>query len=1037
MGVIYAFGDFELDVDRLELRRSKEKVEIQPKVLRLLLHLVTHRARVVSTDELLREVWSNTKVEPGSLKRAILGVRQALNERGAEDSSVRTVRGHGYQFARDVGVVELDASSPRTPAPPPRQPMAAAASGRARSLFVGRERVLGLLTGDLTDALAGRSCCVLLTGEPGIGKSRISEEMWERARELGAEIWLGRCMEGEGVPAFWPFVQSFREAVRLRGPEQVRALMAQGGSDRARALDDLHDVFADLEDASQTDSARFRMFDGVGQFLRRAAEQRPIVLGFDDLHLADAATLQLLTFVVRQAYAAPLFVLGTCRRESGVPSRLLAAIMSADRTRCVELRGLEREDLARYLELATGASPPAQAIDALHDQTAGNPLFVRQLVESSSTRAEPSDWDALLRASSGSDLEGAIERHLRVVSDACLESLRAAAALGREFSESLLVRVCERSIDDVRAHLSTAEATRLIESLPERGRYCFTHGLIRDALYQQLPTAERARLHGAIGRALETRVPELHYVMLAEVTRHFVLAAPTHDERRALHYSLRAADTALGRFAYEEAAEHLETALQLCSYEPPDAVRRMQLLFRLGDARSRSGEREAARRTLFEALYLAKDLGDAEFLAKASLLLVALPDDSTVDLPKVNALREALAALPAEDPRRACVQACLAKSLAYAADRAERVALAHESLKLAAAFDDLQLRSEVMTRCREALVDPEHLQERVVLAAELMQLAHRQGDTGALLRASSAQIETCIERGDFSSALDAAAHMESLAEQHREPFFRWHARLVRSMQAFVFGQPALAEQHAREARAYAEPLGTEAAHHVFAVQVMGIYVMQGRLREAEPLATEMALRYPGLPGWDARLGCIEWNVGRHDRARARLARMMDRGLDWIRREPYALSGMCSVAELCGLTSDSAAARALYHELAPYAPHYGVTALGATTYGPVTLYLGMLAACCGELLQARAYFEQAYESAGHVGSPTFRAVGAYTSALLLSFLGERTRASELLKESAALSRSCELQAMTDMCLTLARQHGYSLGAAAVERQPERS
>jgi hypothetical protein len=82
---------------------------------------------------------------------------------------------------------------------------------------------------------------------------------------------------------------------------------------------------------------------------------------------------------------------------------------------------------------------------------------------------------------------------------------------------------------------------------------------------------------------------------------------------------------------------------------------------------------------------------------------------------------------------------------------------------------------------------------------------------------------------------------------------------------------------------------------------------------------------------------------------------MDRGLSWIRREPYALSGLCSVAELCGLTRDAAAARALYGELAPYAAHYGVTALGAASYGPVTYYLGVLSACAGELAQAHAHF----------------------------------------------------------------------------------
>lgn len=343
-----------------------------------------------------------------------------------------------------------------------------------------------------------------------------------------------------------------------------------------------------------------------------------------------------------------------------------------------------------------------------------------------------------------------------------------------------------------------------------------------------------------------------------------------------------------------------------------------------------------------------------------------------------------------------------------------------------------------MRRCHEALVDPEHLQERVVVAAEILQLAHRQDDPGALLRASAAQIETCIERGDYTAAIESAARMETLAEQEREPFFRWHAQLVRAMQAFLSGQPALAETRARDARAYGLPFLAEGAHHVFAVQMTAVCVVQARMRDAEPIITDIALRYPNLPGWDARVGSLDWTLGRHDQARARLARIMDRGLDWIRREPYALSGLCSVAELCALTRDAEAAKALYPQLAPYASHYGVTALGATTYGPVTFFLALLSACCGELARAQSYFERAYESAVRIQSPTFQALIGSTWGLLLSFMGpdHRDRAIELLEESLAIGRRCELHAVTQQSLDVARLHGFQLGGTAPARNEHR-
>src|SRR5689334_1054961 len=180
------FGEYELDDARFELRMGARRVEVQPKVLRLLLHLVANRARAVATEELLSVLWPNETVTAASVKRAVRGARRALGDSGDSQESIRTVRGLGYQFVLsahhrdDTRMGDAPSASmvaPRAPSPD--------------GAFVGREGVMSVLASSLRDALAGRGRAVLLVGEPGIGKTRTLHELAQRAAASDADIWLG------------------------------------------------------------------------------------------------------------------------------------------------------------------------------------------------------------------------------------------------------------------------------------------------------------------------------------------------------------------------------------------------------------------------------------------------------------------------------------------------------------------------------------------------------------------------------------------------------------------------------------------------------------------------------------------------------------------------------------------------------------------------------------------------------------------------------------------------------------------------------
>ena len=213
--------------------------------------------------------------------------------------------------------------------------------------FVGREAELAELAAGLADAFAGRGRLFLLVGEPGIGKSRLAEELMMRARARGARILVGRCWEAGGAPAYWPWVQSLRAYVREAEPETLRRQLGSGAADVAQLLPELHDVFSDLGEPPprEAESARFRLFEAVTALLASVSAQRPLVLVLDDLHAADEPSLLLLQFLARELAGARLLVIGAYRDVDPTPrdplTSTLAGLAREPVTRTIRLPGLE------------------------------------------------------------------------------------------------------------------------------------------------------------------------------------------------------------------------------------------------------------------------------------------------------------------------------------------------------------------------------------------------------------------------------------------------------------------------------------------------------------------------------------------------------------------------------------------------------------------------------------------------------------------------------------------------------------------------
>ncbi|MDP9345281.1 MAG: AAA family ATPase, partial [Actinomycetota bacterium] len=316
----------------------------------------------------------------------------ALYRSGRQAEALEAYRAAHHAFVEELGIEPgrrlrelheailrqdraLDLADPVTPA---------AETSSAAS--VGRERELAELVGGLEEAFAGRGRLFLLVGEPGVGKSRLAEELAADASARGARVLVGRCWEAGGAPAYWPWVQSLRAYVRDSDPAVLRSQLGAGGADLAQMVPEIRERFPDLPEppSAGSDGARFRLFDASAQFLRNAAQGRPIVLVIDDLHAADASSLLLLQFIARELRSTRMLLIGAYRDVDPIPGQplieMLAEVAREPVTRRLSLDGLSEHEIVQYVELTAPAIASAQLAQALHEETEGNPLFVAELV---------------------------------------------------------------------------------------------------------------------------------------------------------------------------------------------------------------------------------------------------------------------------------------------------------------------------------------------------------------------------------------------------------------------------------------------------------------------------------------------------------------------------------------------------------------------------------------------------------------------------------------------------------------------------------
>jgi DNA-binding SARP family transcriptional activator len=880
-----------------------------------------------------------------------------------------------------------------------RAPSRAADPDSTRRTLVGRERELSQLLEGLDDAFAGCGRLFLLVGEPGIGKSRLADELIAQARGRRARVVVGRCWEAGGAPAYWPWVQSLRAYVRDTDPAIVRSQLGPGAADLAQLLPELRQLFPDLADPAplEVDSARFRLFEAASEFLVAASRHQPLVLVLDDLHAADEPSLLLLQFLTRQLTDSRLLVVGAYRDIDPTPARSLTSVLAElERepvTRSLAITGLSRGDVDRFVELVSGEAPSDELVTLVHEETAGNPFFIGEIVHLLAEEGRLGDETG--RLTIPQTVRDVIARRLSHLSEQCYHVLVLASVLGREFSPAVLARVAEVTEDELLETLDEAMRARVVSDVPgAAGRLRFAHVLIRDTLYEGLTTARRVRLHRLVVGTLESG----HASDAAELAHHAIAGS---DFERGLEYARRAGDRAIELLAYEEAVRLYGTALEALDLaDPHNQELRCDLLLVAAEALIRGGDSAAAKNLFLEAGTVARRLGLARQLARAALgysgrIVWARPsgDERLVPL-----LEEALAHLPeADTDLRVLLLARLAGALRDEPTRERRDAISREALELARRTASPAAVAYALDARAHAIIAPDTIAECLKLAGELRKAAIEAADRERVVASHMLKVHAQLIIGDVADAEANLAEANRIANELRQPVQLWLLAANRALLALATGR--LDEAQALMAEAL--PLGVRAQpEHAIPHDRLQRYTLacfRGELDEIEPELRALAADYPARPVFRcAYANCL-----------ARLGRAADamQAFDPLAADDFAaipfdqewLFAIGLMADTCVLLGDEEKAEILYRLAAPYGALNAVD-VAEGFMGSMSRYLGLLAVQLGRVDEAVGHFEQALEMNERMGARPWLAYTQHDYARVLLARdgpGDPERAEDLL------------------------------------------